>query len=102
MKRILLVCNLGMSTSLLVSKMQKYAAEQGIECHIEANPQTNIKQYAGKFDVCLIGPQIHYAQPTITEALSPIPVEPIDMLVYGMADGGKALKQAFALLGEEI
>ena len=32
MKNILLVCNAGMSTSMLVQKMQAAAKEQGIEC----------------------------------------------------------------------
>lgn len=96
------MCNAGMSTSLLVSKMQKVAAEKGIECFIEAQSQSGANQYAGKYDVCLVGPQLKYALPKIVEDLAPMPVECIDMLVYGMADGNKALQHAFKLLGEEI
>ncbi len=38
MKKILLVCAAGMSTSLLVNKMKESAIEQGIEIDIEALP----------------------------------------------------------------
>ena len=34
MKKVVLLCTLGMSTSLLVSKMRKAAKELGIECSI--------------------------------------------------------------------
>ena len=33
---IYLVCNAGMSTSILVRKMQEAAQKQGLEAHIEA------------------------------------------------------------------
>ena len=35
---ILLVCAAGMSTSLLVNRMNDAAQEKGIEVHIEAHP----------------------------------------------------------------
>ena len=38
MKKILLVCAAGMSTSLLVNRMKESAIEQGIEIDIEALP----------------------------------------------------------------
>ena len=40
MKNILLVCNAGMSTSMLVQKMQAAAKEQGIEATIQAKSVT--------------------------------------------------------------
>ncbi len=36
MKNILLVCNAGMSTSILVRNMQNAAKELGVDCHVEA------------------------------------------------------------------
>ena len=41
MKNILLVCNAGMSTSMLVQKMQAAAKEQGIEATIQAKSVTD-------------------------------------------------------------
>lgn len=100
MKKILLVCSAGMSTSLLVNKMKKVAEEKGIECLIEAHGFSDVKRYDGEYDVCLVGPQIKYAAPQITKDLPSMPVAVIDMRVYGMADGDKALQQALDLMGE--
>ncbi|MEF1308445.1 PTS sugar transporter subunit IIB, partial [Vibrio owensii] len=36
MKKILLCCSAGMSTSMLVKKMEQAAEKQGIECKIDA------------------------------------------------------------------
>ena len=38
MKTILLVCSAGMSTSLLVTKMESAAKEAGVDCKIFALP----------------------------------------------------------------
>ncbi len=97
MKKILLVCNAGMSTSLLVTRMQKVADEKGMDVKIEAHASTNVDKQKGKWDVCLIGPQIKYAFDTISKALE-IPTAVIDMRVYGLADGEKALAQALELI----
>lgn len=100
MKNILLVCSAGMSTSLLVSKMQKVADERGIECNIEAHANSNISRFDGKVDVCLVGPQIRYAQAELQKALPNISVEVIDMRVYALGDGDAALDQALSLIKE--
>lgn len=39
MKRIVLCCSAGMSTSLVVTKMEKTAAERGLELNIYAIPE---------------------------------------------------------------
>ncbi len=98
MKRILLVCGAGMSTSILVKKMQDVAAEKNIECEIEAHGNVDIGQFVGKFDVCLVAPQIRFSLEEIQKALPSIPVEVIDMLIYGTANGEKALEQAIDLI----
>ena len=98
MKKILLVCSAGMSTSILVTKMQKAAEAQGIECQIEAHGNTNIGRFDGEMDVCLLGPQIKFALKKVTEELPSMNVEVIDMKVYAFGDGDAALKQALDLI----
>ena len=61
MKKILLVCSAGMSTSLLVSKMQKVSEERGLDYEIFAEANADIGRFNGKVDVGLVGPQIKYA-----------------------------------------
>lgn len=97
MKKILLVCNAGMSTSLLVSKMEKVAKERGLEVEIEAVPVASVKDHLGKCDVCLVGPQIRYNLDMVKESLN-VPTEVIDMRVYGLANGEAALDHALELM----
>lgn len=94
---ILLVCNAGMSSSILVDKMIKAAKIQGISANIEAKSNNGLQDEIGKWDVCLLGPQIMYALESIKTLLS-IPTETIDFRVYAMADGQKALEQALELI----
>lgn len=44
MKHILLVCNAGMSTSMLVNKMKEEAKKQNLEVEIEAKSLTEAKK----------------------------------------------------------
>ena len=45
MKKILLICNAGMSTSMLVEKMQESAQEQGLDLEVEAQSLTEAKKH---------------------------------------------------------
>lgn len=56
MVNILLCCSAGMSTSLMVSKMQSNAEERGIEATIWAVPEAEAEANAEKADVILLGP----------------------------------------------
>ncbi len=97
MKKILLVCNAGMSTSLLVTKMEKVAVARGLDVEIEAVPVASVKDHQGKCDVCLVGPQIRYNLEMVKESLK-VPTEVIDMKVYGLANGEAALDHALELM----
>lgn len=100
MKKILLVCNAGMSTSMLVKKMQDNAAERSIEVSIAAKSLTEAKGELADADVILIGPQIRYELVNVKKLAGDTPVEAIDMRDYGMMNGPKVLDRALALLGE--
>ena len=95
MKKILLVCCAGMSTSLLVNRMREVAKTKEIDCKIWS---TN--EFAQEpADVILVGPQIRYLLNNIKkEVNNTVPVELIDMRIYGMMDGEKVLNQALNAL----
>lgn len=95
--RILLVCNAGMSSSILVGKIKKAAEARGMEIKIEAKSNNGISSEKGNWDVCLVGPQIIYAVDSIKAAIG-IPVQAVEPRTYAMADGDKALDQALNLL----
>ena len=62
---ILLVCVAGMSTSLLVRKMEIEATSRGLEVKIAAKAFDNLENVIDDYDVILIGPQIKYKEPYI-------------------------------------
>ena len=98
MKNILLVCNAGMSTSILVRNMVKAAEELGVDCHIEAKSLTQAKKELDGVDVILLGPQIGYELNNVKEIAPTIPSAVVDMKEYGSMDGKKVLKTAYKLM----
>ncbi|MBU1682527.1 PTS sugar transporter subunit IIB [Patescibacteria group bacterium] len=62
--KILLICAVGMSTSLIVKKMQEIAPE-GIQ--IKADASSNLNEIIDGYDVVLIGPQIRFRETQIRE-----------------------------------
>ena len=88
MKRIMLACAGGMSTSLLVTKMEVAAKEAGEECKIWAIGESGIEDHLGEFDVLLLGPQIRYKLKPVQKLLNgKYPVEVIQMKDYGTMNG---------------
>lgn len=57
---IILCCNQGMSTSMLVKKIEKYCEKIGREIKIQAIPIENLVNHIKEIDVVLLGPQIRY------------------------------------------
>lgn len=100
MKHILLVCNAGMSTSMLVQKMKASAELQNIEVDIEAKSVTEAKKDFSGVDIILVGPQIRYELNNLKNSCPEIPVDAINMQDYGMMNGENVLKQALQLIGE--
>lgn len=94
--KILLVCNAGMSSSILVKKIRKAAEDKKMDVIVEARANSTINEERGKWDICLLGPQIAYAIETIKAELG-IPVEVVEPRTYAMANGEAALNQALNL-----
>lgn len=101
-KTIMLVCSAGMSTSLLVTKMEKAAQEKGMEADIFAvsASEADVNLDSKKVDVLLLGPQVRFLEKQFAEKLAPkgIPLAIINMSDYGMMNGEKVLMQAEELM----
>ena len=99
MKRITLVCAAGMSTSLLVSKMNLAAIKDNIDVKIQAVPESDFEKYADSTDILLLGPQVGYTLSKMKTQYEPkgIKVAVINSIDYGMMNGEKVLKQALTL-----
>lgn len=98
MVKILLVCNAGMSTSVLVQKMMKVVEKKELDCKIWALSSSEAKTINEEVDVVLIGPQLKFAINEVKKIFPDKPVAAIDMRTYGMMDGEGALKQALSLV----
>ncbi|AOG60147.1 PTS system, cellobiose-specific IIB component [Spiroplasma helicoides] len=93
MLRILLCCSAGMSTSMLVSKMQAAARRESFECKIEAMSIAQAKMELDKWDVVMVGPQMGFAVKEL-QAVTDKPVEVIPPQIYAVAKGPDAIKMA--------
>lgn len=102
-KKIMLACAAGMSTSLLVTKMQEAAKANGKDYEIFAKSTADIDNELSadvKPDVLLLGPQVSYMQKEVkskTDAAG-IPMDVINMMDYGMMKGDKVFAAAEALM----
>lgn len=90
--KILVVCNAGMSSSILVKKIKEYAQSQGIEAVVQAVSSASVSDEVGNWDVCLVAPQIMYAVDEIKGKLN-IPTQAVEMRTYAIADGKAAFEQ---------
>ena len=68
MKQILLVCSAGMSTSLLVTKMEGAAKDAGYDAKIFALPFSDAPRVLEDVDVILLGPQVRFQKSAIEKS----------------------------------
>lgn len=99
MKKIVLVCAAGMSTSMMVKKMQEVAKEDNYECTIEAHPIAEASEVGKDADIMLLGPQVRFQLGKVKELVN-CPVEAIDMAAYGTMDGKKVMDFVKGVIGE--
>lgn len=102
MKKILLICDMGMSTSLVVKRMLEHAEKENIDVEIEAKGSQDFNSAATKFDCFLIAPQIAYKINDFTNIANEHnkPIALINMMDYGMTRGDKILAQALDMMNQ--
>lgn len=100
MTKILLCCSAGMSTSMLVQKMEKVAQERGMECSIVALPVSAFEEAIQEYDVCLLGPQVRFQLESLQETAKQYGknIAAISPMAYGMMKGEEVLDQALSLI----
>ncbi len=99
MKKILLVCSAGMSTSIVVKKMEAAAQELGVEAKIWAVGDALAKENVGEADIVMLGPQVKYLLDKMKGLAGDTPVEVINMQHYGMMNGKAILERALEIIG---
>ncbi|HZG15226.1 MAG TPA: PTS sugar transporter subunit IIB [Candidatus Bathyarchaeia archaeon] len=103
MKRIILACSAGMSTSIVVSKMKEEAKKRGEAYEIYAIPgetiEEELQQHGSDVVAILLGPQVRFMKAEAESQAKPygIPVDVMDTLLYGTANGAKILDHALQI-----
>ncbi|UFJ41600.1 PTS sugar transporter subunit IIB [Brevibacillus humidisoli] len=96
---ILLCCSAGMSTSLLVQRMEEAARERGMQGRIWAVSAEEVMNNLDQAEVVLLGPQVRYKLPQLKKEgeAKGIPVDVISPLDYGTLNGKNVLEFALRL-----
>lgn len=91
MKKIILVCNGGMSTSIMANRINE--AGKG-EYVVEAYGEQEYVEHIKDADCVLLGPQIRYLITDIKKVVGDdVPVEAIEPRTYGTMSAEKVIEQ---------
>ena len=101
---ILLICSLGMTSSLLEMKIAEEAKKRGLNCKLNAISSAETNEYNNeKYDVVLIAPQIRYMTQDIKNNLKQddtvyVNIQPSD---YGMMNAENIMNDTLKALEEK-
>lgn len=98
--KILLVCAGGMSTSILMKKMEAYWAEKGTELKIQAVGLSEYPDVCKEYDIVLVGPQVNYRLKDIRENTG-LPCEAIPSFDYAVGNCENIMKLAEKLYSQK-
>ncbi len=100
MRKIVLLCSAGMSTSVLVNKMKEAASQQGYDADIAAYSVSDARNVGKDADIILLGPQVRFNLGSIQGIFPDKPVQVIEMRAYGMMDGVAVIEDVKKILGD--
>lgn len=98
--KVLLVCAGGYSTGILMKKMEKYAAEKGLDFTVDAYGMGDYDRVYQDYDVILVGPQISYKKDEIKERTGK-PLDVVAQMDYALGNAENIMKQVEKLLANE-
>ncbi len=102
MYKIMLVCENGASTGIVVKRMREAAAKKNVEAEIEAYPYTQLENFVEEADVILLGPQLAFKKEATLKTF-PMHASKIDVMKavdFGMMRGEKILEDAIAIINK--
>jgi PTS system cellobiose-specific IIB component len=96
--KVLIVCAMGMSSSLLENKTIEAGKNAGVEVQMHAITTPDVGRWdwqSNWVDVVLVAPQVRYKRKSIAQAANPlgIIVQDIEPITFGMVDGEKLFQQ---------
>lgn len=92
---ITMLCNLGMSTSMLIADIKEEAKKRDLDIDIDALPFGQLTERIDRTDILLLGPQIRYLLGQFQKEYGgKIPViKVMNMSDYGLVNGAKILSE---------
>lgn len=91
--KILLICAGGLSTSILMKKIRKWADQKGEDVTVDAIGKSDYEEKWQNYDCILTGPQISYVIDDIKSSVS-IPVAQINSTDYAIGNVDNIMKLA--------
>ena len=95
MRKVMLVCNAGMSTGIMAKKIEE-ASEGTLE--VSAYGEAEFEDHLEGVEMILVGPQIRYLVPNIQPKVS-CPVDSIAPQHYGVMNGKAVYQQIIDRIG---
>lgn len=99
-RKVLLVCAGGMSTSILMKKMEKYAQENHFELKIQAVGLSDYDEVYKNYDLILLGPQVSYKRAEV-ESVTHLPVDVMNAADYAIGNAANIFKQVEKIYSKE-
>ncbi len=99
-RKILLICAGGMSTGILMKKMEKYANAKGIDLKIDAVGMSAYEDSYKNYDVILLGPQVAYKKNEISDVTG-MPIAVIQAYDYAVGNVENIMKQVDEIYPEK-
>lgn len=99
MLKVMFVCCAGMSTSLLVEKVNSEVKNRGLEIEVFAKAESEAREDLGQADILLLGPQVRYLESSFSKDLEGTNTKlgVVDMMAYGTLNASKVLDQILEL-----
>ena len=99
MLNVMFVCCAGMSTSLLVERVNQAARVKGIDMNVYAMGETEARKDLSQTDILLLGPQVKYLEKSFRKSIgdSKTKLGVVDMRAYGRMDGESVLDQILTI-----
>lgn len=94
MRQIVLLCSVGVSTNILMQKMQQEADRQGYECSIKAFPVSQAGEAAVTAGVLLLAPQAAHSIAELQVRYPNVPSSVIPQKLYASMDAEEILDLA--------
>jgi len=100
MIKIILLCAMGMSTSIFVEKMKKITKNNNLDIEISSASEFEIDNYIEDVDIVLLAPQVSFMEEEVRELceLNGKKMSVIPMGIYGMINEDEVLEYFLNLL----